>query len=185
MVDRDPVHGIQRRVTGYHDVRMDGMSDLLMRARGCSVLDIGCNRGMVGFEFACNGATIVHGCDIWDHGIDIARNVFADIRSVKAQFEIVDLSKGPAALDVFRGQRYDVILFLAIFLKLSRVMRMDDLGVLIEHLGKRCNRYFAWRGAEETLGFMDSRLLSAGLRRRHTSMLSDDMGPCAVWVRVQ
>ncbi len=184
MVDREPVHGIQRRVTGYHDMRLDGMSDLLMRARGLSVLDVGCNRGMVGFEFASNGAAIVHGCDIWDHGINVAREVFADIRTVKAQFEVVDLSRGIVALEPFGGQRYDVILFLAIFLKLSRVMKMADLGVLIEHLGKRCNRYFAWRGAEDTLGFMDDRLRSAGLRRRHTSMLSEEMGPCAVWVRI-
>ena len=42
---------LQRRVAGWHDIRMDGMTDLVCRAKGASVLDIGCNRGLVSFEF--------------------------------------------------------------------------------------------------------------------------------------
>lgn len=184
MVDREPIHGVMRRVTGYHDIRMDGMCDLLMRARGLSVLDVGCNRGMVGFEFANNGAAVVHGCDIWDKGIDISREVFADIRNVQSRHEVVDLSKGPASLDIFgQKQKWDVILFLAIYLKLSRVMTQDALLDLVQHLGSRCNRYFAWRGAEDTLPVMDQALGKAGLRRQHFSKLSE-MGPCAVWERL-
>ena len=29
---------VQRRVAGWHDIRLDGISDLVMRARGASVL---------------------------------------------------------------------------------------------------------------------------------------------------
>lgn len=61
---------LMRRVAGYHDIRLDGMLDLVIRARGASVMDVGCNRGLVGFEMANNGATLVHGCDNFAEGID-------------------------------------------------------------------------------------------------------------------
>jgi len=80
---------------------MDGMVDLVMRAKDKSVFDIGCNRGLVGFEFANNGASIVHGCDIYEEGIKTAREVFADIRSTESRFEVVDLTNGSKALNVF------------------------------------------------------------------------------------
>src|SRR5678810_812408 len=87
---------IQRRVAGYHDIRMDGMTDLVIRARDKRVMDIGCNRGLVSFEMANNGAALVHGCDIYKEGIAAAREIFADLRSVRSQFEVVDLTQGPA-----------------------------------------------------------------------------------------
>ena len=66
---------------GYHDIRLDGLTDLLLRARDASVLDLGCNRGLVGFEFANNGAQLVHGIDIYKEGIWTARQLFADLRN--------------------------------------------------------------------------------------------------------
>jgi len=69
---------MQRRVAGYHDIRLDGLTDLVLRAKGQKVLDLGCNRGLVGFEMFNNGATTVHGCDIDEGCIWTARGLFAD-----------------------------------------------------------------------------------------------------------
>jgi 2-polyprenyl-3-methyl-5-hydroxy-6-metoxy-1,4-benzoquinol methylase len=113
---------LMRRVAGHHDLRMDGMLDLVIRARGCSVMDIGCNRGLVGFEMANNGASVVHGCDNYDEGIETARQVFADLRNVEAQFECVDLSIGPQSLKPFGWRHYDIMLMLATYHKLKRII---------------------------------------------------------------
>lgn len=181
---------VQRRVAGYHDVRMDGMADLLLRARDMSVLDLGCNRGMVGFEFACNGASLVHGCDIYETGITVAREVFADLRSTEARFEVIDLTKGPDALAIFGGQKYDVTLMLATYHKLKRIMPAGELSDLIKAIGKRTKTYFAWRGTSDKAGenhdemmALDRDLGTVGMTRIHTSLISTELGICAIWGR--
>lgn len=179
--------GIQRRVAGYHDIRMDGASDLLLRARGMTVLDLGCNRGMVGFEFACNGARLVHGCDIYAPGVEVAKQIFADLRSVQSQFEVVDLSEGPKSLSVFGDGTYDVILMLAVYHKLKRIMKQELLDVLVDHLGRRVNMYFVARATESDAqgnigdrNRIDAVLKQIGLKCVHWSEISE-MGPIAIW----
>lgn len=181
---------VQRRVAGSHDIRMDGISDLLTRAAGASVFDIGCNRGMVGFEFARNGAKLVHGCDIYEAGINCAREVFADLRNVESRFEVVDLTKGPAALAAFNDQRYDVTLCLATYHKLKRLMEAKPLTALMQHFGKRTKGYFAWRATSDKhdendaeIEALDRDLMPVGLVRIHTSYISADLGVAAIWGR--
>jgi SAM-dependent methyltransferase len=183
-------YSVQRRVAGNHDFRLDGISDLLLRCRGHSVFDIGCNRGMVGFEFANNGATTVHGCDNYELGINVAREVFADIRSVQSQFEVVDLSKGPEALKVFGPRFYDFTLCLATYHKLKRIMKPEDLTELVKHFGKQTKAYFAWRATsdkpkenDEEIVALDRDLGSVGMVRIHTSYISDELGVAAIWRR--
>jgi SAM-dependent methyltransferase len=183
-------YSVQRRVAGNHDFRLDGISDLLLRCRGHSVFDIGCNRGMVGFEFANNGATTVHGCDNYETGINVAREVFADIRSVQSQFEVVDLSKGPDALKVFGPRFYDFTLCLATYHKLKRIMKPEDLTELVKHFGKQTKAYFAWRATsdkpkenDEEIVALDRDLGSVGMVRIHTSYISDELGVAAIWRR--
>lgn len=181
---------VQRRVAGWHDVRLDGISDLVLRARGASVFDVGCNRGMVGFEFAVNGAATVHGCDIYEPGIMTAREVFADLRAVESRFEVVDLTQGPKALSGF-ARRYDITLCLATYHKLKRVMAGNDLTALIQHFGRWTDGYFGWRATSDKpdendaeLAALDRDLGAVGLLRIHTSYISAELGVAAIWARV-
>jgi SAM-dependent methyltransferase len=180
-----------RRVAGYHDIRMDGMVDLVMRAKGASVLDIGCNRGLVGFEFANNGASLVHGLDIDEDCIEVARGVFIDLRAVQARFEVVDLTRGEMAVtNVFGDMRYDIVLCLATVHKLKRIMAEADLEKLVVHFGRRTKKWFAWRATsndradnDRELELMDRHLGAAGLKRIHTSRLSETLDIAAIWGR--
>lgn len=189
MVDRDP-HGVQRRVIGMHDFRLDGLTDLTLRARGASVLDLGCNRGMVSMEMANNGAALVHGCDNYQQGIETAREVFADVRSVVSQFEVCDLSHGPASLEPFGDRRYDMVLMLATYHKLKRHMPDYRLSAMMKHLGERTLRYLAWRGTRDDhnandaeIVALDNDLNEVGLKRIHTSYISTELGVAAIWAR--
>ena len=182
---------LQRRVAGHHDIRMDGMTDLVCRAKGASVFDIGCNRGLVGFEFANNGAAVVHGCDNYAAGVQFARELFIDLRAVQSKFEVVDLAQGhPAVTAAFGDTRYDIVLCLATYHKLKRLMDEGSLSALMRHFGKRAMNYFAWRGTSdkpdenaEEMTRLDSDMKNAGLRRIHTSRISETLGLCAIWRR--
>jgi SAM-dependent methyltransferase len=182
---------LMRRVVGYHDLRLDGMLDLVIRARGASVMDIGCNRGLVGFEMANNGATLVHGCDNYAEGIQAAQHLFADLRNVETQFEVVDLTKGAAALRPFGTGGYDIVLMLATYHKLKRIMAEHALSDLMMHLANRTTKWFGWRGTSEKaaeneaeMTALDRDFRSCGLKRIHTSYLSKTLGVAAIWERV-
>lgn len=177
---------LMRRVQGFHDLRLDGIGDLLHRARGASVLDIGCNRGLAGFEFAGNGATRVFGLDNYHDGIVAARHLFCDLRSVKHRFEVVDLTGGEKAVRTAFGKdadlKHDVVLMLATYHKLKRIMPAAALSALMQFFGSRTAKYFGWRGYEDEIKALDADLGKAGLVRIHTSMISD-IQPAAIWAR--
>lgn len=173
-----------RRVVGIHEIRFDGLSDLLLRAHGASVLDVGCNRGHVGWDFAMNGAAIVHGCDLHAPSVQCARMWFSEHPHVSSKFEVVDLAKGPdAVVAAFGGTRYDIVLLIGVQHKLKRTMSPGDLQFLVSHLGKRALTYFAWNGYVDDLPQMDEGLEVAGLRRVHTSELALPGRPAAIWKR--
>jgi 2-polyprenyl-3-methyl-5-hydroxy-6-metoxy-1,4-benzoquinol methylase len=179
----DETHPV-RRVMGIHEIRFDGLSDLLLRAHGCSVFDVGCNRGHVGWDFAMNGASVVHGCDLHGPSIQCARLWFSEHPHVASKFEVVNLTGGPAAVNAaFGDQKYDIVLLIGVQHKLARTMTSNDLRSLIAHLGTRAATYFGWNGYQEGLQQMDDALGSSGLRRVHISELALPGRPAAIWKR--
>lgn len=179
---------LMRRVAGYHDLRMDGMTDLVLRAKDASVLDIGCNRGLVGFEFANNGATTIRGCDLDEECIHVARHLFRDLRAVDPKFEVVDLTGGPKAFEAaFGKEKYDIVVMLATYHKLKRVMSEAALTELVKFFGSITNKFFAWRATSDKPGENEQECRNLdrdlGLKRIHTSYISKQLGMCAIWER--
>lgn len=181
---------VQRRVAGLNNIRLDGITDLTLRAKGKAVFDIGCNRGMVGYQFAENYASVVHGCDLYEDGIKVAREVFADLRSVESRFEVVDLTRGPGGLKIFEMSGYDIVLCLAVYHKLKREMPEGKLTELMQFFGNWTKKYFAWRGTsdkpddnDQEIRQLDKMLKPVGLQRIHTSYISNDLGVAAIWGR--
>ncbi len=180
---------LHRRVAGHHDIRLDGITDLLLRAPGASVLDIGCNRGMVAFEFFANGASRVDGCDNYAEGIQTARHMFCDLRNCASKFEVVDLTIGEQSLKPFG--RYDIIVMLATYHKIKRAMPKERLSELMQNIGYRTLKYFGWRGTSEKTSeneaeiyAIDHDMGACGLKRIHTSYISGELGVAAIWGRV-
>lgn len=177
---------LMRRVQGDHDLRLDGIGDLLSRARGATVFDIGCNRGQVLYDFAKNGARRVMGCDIYHDGIIAARHFHCDLRTVEHRFEVVDLTGGVEAMEKAFGNEaklsHNIVTMLATYHKLQRVMSKAQLSDLIQWFGSKAENYFGWRGYEEEIPRLDTDLGKAGLVRIQTSMISD-IQPAAIWAR--
>lgn len=187
MVDRSP-QGIMRRVAGSHDNRLEGVGDLccIGRAFGKTVFDVACNRGMVGFEFARNGAALVHGCDMDPECISVAKQVHADMRAHESWFETVDLLGGPSAIKAAFDKRYlnqyDFFLAFGIWHKLERVMTPEDLETLFVHFAKKAKEFFIWRGGKELEVIKGYCEKAGGLKLVQWSELSE-IGPIAVWQR--
>jgi SAM-dependent methyltransferase len=182
---------LMRRVAGHHNYRLDGMGDLLTRCRDASVMDLGCSRGQVGHDFVLNGATTLHGCDIDEEAVKVARAWHVDFRAVSAQFEVCDLTQGPKAFTPFGNNQYDIVVMLATYHKIKRVMSADALSDLMRHIGGRTKKWFAWRGTSEKanenegeLVALDRDMKGVGLKRVHTSYLSMQLGVAAIWARV-
>lgn len=177
------------RAVGWYNDKLDGLSDLLPRARGASVLDIGCNRGLVSLQFAIAGADLIHGCDIFEPGVQITREIFSEFPAA-SRFEVVDLTGGAQALQNAFGNsyrsKYDIVLMLAVYHRLKRVMARDDLTALVSHFAGRTGKYFAYRSVPEDVEELDAILKDAGLRRVHFSEISIVMrNPAAIWTTLR
>lgn len=182
--------GLQRRVAGIHDIRLDGISDIVPRVKDAAVLDLGCNRGVVSLELAHNGARLIHGVDNYVEGIGVATHIFADIVTCRSRFIVADLTQGPKVFAPFGGVEYDVTLCLATYHKLKRIMPPSELKTLMTHIGRITRGWFAWRGTredhdenEEEMVTLDRDMGEAGLARVHTSYLSRQLGVAAIWAR--
>jgi hypothetical protein len=87
------------------------------------------------------------------------------------------------------GRKWDVVLLLATYHKLRRVMPQKDLEVLVRFLGSRTLRYLAWRGTDKRaendteLVEIDKALEPERLVRVHTSYLSKQIGCASIWER--
>lgn len=172
---------ICRRVHGLHDFRLDGISDLLMRARGASVLDVGCNKGHAAWDFFANGARLVYGCDIDAPSIQTARYWFAEIPGVESRFEVVDLTKPGAMVNAFGNDAFDIVLFIGVYHKLVRIMDRQSLDHLLLDLGIRALHYFAFMGYPEHLATIDQAMAKCRLTRIHMSELAFPGRPAAIY----
>lgn len=169
--------GIQRRIINFSAFRLDGLSDIMPRVKGASVFDVGCNRGAVCHDLVLAGASCVHGCDNYKTGILVANEWFADMRHIEARFEVVDLTGGPGAIKKAFGNsyrtEYDFVMMLAVYHKLRRIMKLEDLLFLVDHLAHHCGKYFVWRGSREEKEEFEPVLLKRGFKLVHWSTISE------------
>lgn len=160
--------------------RLDGLCDLLSFARGARLLDVGCNRGLVCYEFAQAGAAVVHGCDISAKAIETAQHLFDDVIGCKSKFGVVDLSKDN--LEWFlEGNSYDIVLMLGVYHKLKRQMDEAALERLIGILADRTANCFGWNGFHEERPVIDKTMTAHGLYLVQSSTLSGYV--TAIWQR--
>jgi 2-polyprenyl-3-methyl-5-hydroxy-6-metoxy-1,4-benzoquinol methylase len=172
------------RMKGTHEDRLAGLHDLLRYAQGASVLDIGINQGLVSFEFARHGASVIHGCDIHRPGVDAAREIFTAVPA-RSRFEVVDLTEGSAALEQSFGAdyrpRYDIVLFLSVYHLLKQQVSDRIIRELVHHLVDRTQRFLVAR--TRMIDELRTILTETGLQKVHFSALSSVVSPVEIWRR--
>lgn len=135
-------------VTGSSFDRINGIEYFSDKVKNGSVLDIGCHRGLIAYEFARYGASCVHGFDVYMPGITFAEELFSEIY-IDYVFKRVDLSLGVKhfvkCFDHLLKPSYDVVIFLAMYHHLKKQMPFEALKDLISFLLEKVGRYFVFR----------------------------------------
>lgn len=157
-----------------------GFADLYPFVRGASVLDVGCKRGLICYEFAAHGAAAVHGIDRNEQFIGIAREVFFDISSCEHSFTCADALK--LEWEFFRPAYADIVLMIATYHKLRRQDANRAVEV-IRVLGARAQQFFVWTGYSKELPEVEDALGGAWRLTQTSNMNVPDEEIHTIWRR--
>ena len=119
----EPIGGVRPRLWGRDYRRRFGTGDwteryrplleLAIDYRGKTVLDAGCNLGIVGYEISKLGPASYHGVDSYQPALEVARAIFSGV-SVVHRFDRVDLRRHDRLARVL-SPTYDIVLFLSVY----------------------------------------------------------------------
>jgi hypothetical protein len=171
-------------MSGTQFDRLAGLEALSEICPGRSVLDIGCHRGLISYEAAKSGATLVHGIDLYPQGIAAAREIFKDA-GIPNQFIEFDLSLGRDAVVEALGDvllpRYDIVLMLAVLQHLRRQMDSGELDDLFDFFVDRAGTYLVLR--MPNIEAVHPRLAKSGFRRTYFNEIDKKLAPVAIYQR--
>jgi SAM-dependent methyltransferase len=100
--------------TGDWAYRLDGLFDCGVDFRGKSILDAGCNVGIVAYEIAKLGPAFIHGIDYFPRHIATARSIFRGFGTIPHRFDVLDLTRTRKVRNVL-APSYDIIIFMAVW----------------------------------------------------------------------
>jgi 2-polyprenyl-3-methyl-5-hydroxy-6-metoxy-1,4-benzoquinol methylase len=105
------------RFTGEWSDRLDSLFSCGVDFTGRSILDLGCNMGIVAYEVAKLGPISIHGIDLNRQHIQIARSIFQAV-PVESRFDCMSIasSRFEAAL----APMYNTVLLLSVYHHLKR-----------------------------------------------------------------
>lgn len=123
--------------TGNLFERLTGLSWVLEQAKESTVLDFGCAEGLIGYEFARAGASLIHGFDRDRRRIEFARLLFQEI-PVESLFTCSNLAVPLSQFKDTYGSvlrcQYDIVLYLGIYHHLVEQISQNEVHELMEFL---------------------------------------------------
>jgi hypothetical protein len=139
---------LQRRVAGYHDFRMDGMTDLVLRAQGKSSST---SAATAAWSASNSPATAPNGAWLRQLRARHPGRARSVRRSAQGRQPVRDRrpDRRRGGAEAFGAKKYDITLCLATYHKLKRIMEPAELSALMQHFGKATKGYFAWRGTSD------------------------------------
>jgi 2-polyprenyl-3-methyl-5-hydroxy-6-metoxy-1,4-benzoquinol methylase len=155
--------------------RLVGLFDCGIDYAGRSVLDLGCNIGIVAYEVSKRGPRLIHGIDVDRESIVTAQRIFraAPVHSRFEQIDAGDVHRLRSALE----PSYDIVLFLSVYLHLPEYARKS----VLETLAARCASTFVAGARPEHMSEIEPLLSSHGfLRRCRRASQNPDVGNITV-----
>lgn len=153
----------RKRFAGSIFDRFRGLEPLLADCAGESVLDIGSCDGLVAYELARAGASLVHGFEIDAADVLFARRLFRDVPA-ESRFVVADLAGSGADFERRYGDgllpAYDTVLFLGVYHHLVRQASPAEVEDLVAFLLGRTRRRFAIR--TKAVDVVEPGVLAAG-----------------------
>lgn len=173
----------RKNYTGSIFDRLLGLEEVLEECEGKTVLDVGFSTGLVAYEFARRGASLIHGLEKERDLTWLARQIFRDV-PIESQFRSADLTDGAAGIEKRYGAMllpsYDIVLFLGVYHHLK--MEASELAKLVTFLAGKSSGCFVVR--TDRLPELRDLILEQGfsVRRSHPG-IPGRLGALEVFVR--
>lgn len=126
--------------------RVENLFDANVSFKDKSVLDVGCNMGIVGYELCKQSPKTYHGVDILDSHINVANSIFRAV-PVESNIESFDLTDDTVRASKLRPE-YDVVLYLAVHQHLKRATNEMHTRRIALDLFARCKENLVFRGPD-------------------------------------
>ena len=160
----------KRSYSGNIFDRLRGLEFILAKCSGCDVLDIGSNEGLVSYEFARNGARLIHGLESDEQMAGFSERLFRDV-PIEGRFIVANLAISGNEFEARYGQllqrQYDVVLFLGVYHHLKRQGPIANLHSFVEVLLDKAKCWFVVR--TNRIPEFEPIILSRGFKLVHSS----------------
>lgn len=156
--------------------RMSGLEDI--RVRGKTVLDVGCNMGIIGYELCKREPAHYHGIEVSEAHADVARSIFLAVSTPHDIHtgNILDTSVRSAVL----RPAYDVVLLLAVVHHLEKHGSQRAVVEALRDIVSLCQGVLVHRGPQSVI--MDAALAHANFDLAET-IDHPHLHPLSVYLR--
>ena len=172
-----------RIVAGRPEDRLHGLGWALERAKGRSLLDVGCHDGTVALAFAELGCTIIDGFDLNHASIVEAKRKF-ESSECDAAFETADLALGVDGIrSQLRCNSYSIVCYLGVHQHIRKQIGLEELEALEWSLLDMTEEIFALRVPERFFDDLNARIIQAGFEPV-TELVRGNVGPSRIYQRI-
>lgn len=130
----------KRGFAGTWDDRLDGLFSAKVDYAGKSILDVGCNMGVVAYEISKLKPSSIHGIDIAKPHIETAKMLLSG-SPVHARFDRLNL--GSRRLGNILLPKYDIVLLLAVYQHMQRNIGPGKARRVLSNIVRRTSNVVA------------------------------------------
>ena len=140
--------------------------------RDRTVLDAGCNMGILAYEIAKHEPKFIHGIDRSIGYIRTAQMIFLGV-ALDSQFDRLDMSRAKELTAALRPS-YDIVLFLSVYQHLRNAYGVDLAQGTLRTLLARCHGHFVFRVPQAELAEADAVIIGEGFVKTFTGDVFDN-----------
>lgn len=139
--------------------------------RGRTVLDAGCNMGLLAYEIAKHEPKFIQGIDHGKDYVRVARMIFLGV-DIESRFDQVDMTRDRALTAVLLPD-YDVVIFLAVYPHIRKARGVEAAERTLRTLLSRCREDFVIRVPQAELPEVEMILTDEGFAKTFTGNAMD------------
>ncbi|RWO63413.1 class I SAM-dependent methyltransferase [Mesorhizobium sp.] len=154
-----------KKFAGTWEDRLEGLFSCGVNYSDKTILDVGCNMGIVAYEISKHRPAYIHGIDILKPHIGVARSIFLG-SDVESRFDAMNL--GSRKLPSVLRDRYDIVLLLAVYQHVRRGVGQEKADLIFTDIINRAQTVVA-RVPDEEDTCLQSLIEGAGFTMSHRS----------------